>query len=805
MRMRGAGYGALGAAASLVVIATVAHAAIGTAVSVAPSATNSRGGASRPLAAQDPLEQNDRIRTTGQGAVQTRFNDDTTLTIGPNSEVVLDRYVFDGARARNVTVQVVRGALRFVSGKSPSEVYQIKTPVATIGVRGTTVNLLLEGNRLILETPYGFSTICLTGTTNCRDLGAGGAALSIGPGGFAPASAGDAARMNRALQQAQIQLAQQGGGEPKAGSGSGTGNSNVSDSSNPLNTAPPVVPAATFIPNAVNTGPPTGPGPAFPDFISVFRVTGAGSNKFNNTSSVFDSCGNSGNCGGFAYALRSSAVWDPGTDSLRAATISDFPNPADDPNPTRITRGTARIIDLYTGTANVPGFGIVPIYQLFTWTDGNVFISQAGSSNTVDLSPNDAFSVIAWGYTGLLFDTPISFGRTVMFNLERASVASWSDGRAPFGSFSGTAAVSIAASGLSYGLSATVTMSNGTFALVTPGGTAAPWLSGAVGNFDGRFSAHTIFPVTGPASFCTTSCFGDVGFNVIFGNKIAVDYHIFDISNFGFNDVEVGGVAVFAAASSNTTPLAALASFAGVFPISTGGNAGASGILEPDASFGAVDNLVLREVDLVSGQKRIRDTARVDDRGFVAGIIAWERWTEGKVKDDNNTIVTLSANQGLHLITGTPATNVPTGGTYTYDMIGGTKPTITDGSVAPGALNPNSRVAVAFAPLITNSRVGVDLNVGIGGGSYNILTPGGVSNPNLSAIALTATGGFSGSAIPVTFTGTGTACPSTCTASVDGFIAGNFATHLGIVYQFGTPSTPSKAVVGAGAFGRSFP
>ncbi|HXL68797.1 MAG TPA: hypothetical protein VN930_08565, partial [Xanthobacteraceae bacterium] len=89
--------------------------------------------------------------------------------------------------------------------------------------------------------------------------------------------------------------------------------------------------------------------------------------------------------------------------------------------------------------------------------------------------------------------------------------------------------------------------------------------------------------------------------------------------------------------------------------------------------------------------------------------------------------------------------------------------------------------------------------------NYNILTSGGVTNPNLSGIGLTATGGFSGSAIPVTFTGTGIACPSICSASVDGFIAGNFATHLGIVYQFGSASAPTKMVTGAGAFGRSFP
>ena len=461
MRLGAAGYCAWGAAVSFVAIATVAHAAIGTAVSVAPSATNSRGGASRPLAAQDPLEQNDRIRTTGQGAVQTRFNDDTILTIGPNSEVVLDRYVFDGSRARNVTVQVVRGALRFVSGKSPSEVYQIKTPVATIGVRGTAINMLYEGGRLIMETPAGLSTICLAGTSNCRDLAAGGAALSIGAGGFSPASAADTARMNRAIQLAQIQLAQQGGGQ--GGTGKGSGNNNGSDTSDVLSTAPPVVPAVTFIPGAVISGPPTGPGPAFPDFITIFRFTGRTALPFEHITSTFDFNHNCTlGCANYLYASRASTKWDIGTDALRSVTLAVTPNPANDPNPTTVTRGTAKVVDLFTGTANVPGYGVVPIYQMATWADGTVLYSQVGGpAGTVTFGPNDALSVIGWGYTGSLFDTPLTFGRTVQFSLEHAGPVSWTDGRSPFGTFTGTAAVSIAASGLSYGLNATVNHDRG--------------------------------------------------------------------------------------------------------------------------------------------------------------------------------------------------------------------------------------------------------------------------------------------------------------------------------------------------------
>src|SRR6185295_10245152 len=84
------------------VLGASAHAAaIGQATSVVPATTYARGAATQNLGINEQLEQNDRVKTLADGSTQIRFIDDTILTIGPNSEVLLDQMVFDGDKAKN--------------------------------------------------------------------------------------------------------------------------------------------------------------------------------------------------------------------------------------------------------------------------------------------------------------------------------------------------------------------------------------------------------------------------------------------------------------------------------------------------------------------------------------------------------------------------------------------------------------------------------------------------------------------------------------------------------------------------------
>ena len=84
-----------------------------------------------------PVYSGDRITTDSVGNTQIKFRDDTKLVVGPNSTLVIDAFVFNSNdTARQVSISALKGAFRFISGKSPKDVYRITTPTATIGIRG---------------------------------------------------------------------------------------------------------------------------------------------------------------------------------------------------------------------------------------------------------------------------------------------------------------------------------------------------------------------------------------------------------------------------------------------------------------------------------------------------------------------------------------------------------------------------------------------------------------------------------------------------------------------------------------------
>ena len=91
----------------------------------------------RVLFAAAPVYSGDRIVTGPIGEAQVKFRDNTKLVVGPNSMMIIDAFVFENNdTARKISINAVRGAFRFIAGKSPKDVYSITTPTATIGVRG---------------------------------------------------------------------------------------------------------------------------------------------------------------------------------------------------------------------------------------------------------------------------------------------------------------------------------------------------------------------------------------------------------------------------------------------------------------------------------------------------------------------------------------------------------------------------------------------------------------------------------------------------------------------------------------------
>jgi hypothetical protein len=191
---------------------------IGKATSAVPAATFSDGGDAQDIEIGTTFEQNDRIKTGRDGAAEIEFLDGTSLTIGANSEIVLDKMIFDRDRAKNATVEVVRGTLRFVTGNSDHSAYQIKTPVATIGVRGTVIDVSLDQGDMVYNTVEGVGIVC-HGGTNCRDIRAGEQPIAVNRSGFRIATAAQAARLTRIVTGAHTNLSRRIGRDPRLGKG----------------------------------------------------------------------------------------------------------------------------------------------------------------------------------------------------------------------------------------------------------------------------------------------------------------------------------------------------------------------------------------------------------------------------------------------------------------------------------------------------------------------------------------------------------------------------------------------------------
>jgi hypothetical protein len=113
----------------------------GVAAAVNPQAQASAGAAApRTLMVGQDVIFGERIRTGAQGQVQLLFLDESSLTVGPNSDITIDEFVYDpNAKQGRMSMSMSSGLARFVGGRiSKSGNVAVTTPTATIGIRGGT-------------------------------------------------------------------------------------------------------------------------------------------------------------------------------------------------------------------------------------------------------------------------------------------------------------------------------------------------------------------------------------------------------------------------------------------------------------------------------------------------------------------------------------------------------------------------------------------------------------------------------------------------------------------------------------------
>jgi len=141
---------------------------IGLAVTVRNDVSQIEPKISRILAGDD-LIRDEVVSTRTDSGAKFVLKDSTNLVLGPNSTLRLDRTVFsDQTSAGDIAIRLTDGAFRFITGGSRKESYKIVTPLATIGIRGTTLDFLIEqlSNTIVLK--HGESRVCAGG--KCVEL-----------------------------------------------------------------------------------------------------------------------------------------------------------------------------------------------------------------------------------------------------------------------------------------------------------------------------------------------------------------------------------------------------------------------------------------------------------------------------------------------------------------------------------------------------------------------------------------------------------------------------------------------------------
>lgn len=107
-----------------------------------------RDGKRLPANVGMPIRQADALVTGADGSLGVTFSDNSLLSTGPNSVLVVDRYNFDSTtHAGRFDASLKKGTLAVVSGKmvkqSP-DAMKVRTPAAIMGVRGTEFIVQVE-------------------------------------------------------------------------------------------------------------------------------------------------------------------------------------------------------------------------------------------------------------------------------------------------------------------------------------------------------------------------------------------------------------------------------------------------------------------------------------------------------------------------------------------------------------------------------------------------------------------------------------------------------------------------------------
>ena len=154
---------AIGLMVALMTATASAQTRVGEAAVVKNEVLRVAGPSTSQISVGDGLLRDETVRTGIDSATRLVMADSTNLSLGPNAMLKLDRTVFDDEHHyRDVAMRMATGAFRFVTGHSDKAAYKITTPLAAIGVRGTTLDILSQRSQTIVNLQDGAASVCTT-------------------------------------------------------------------------------------------------------------------------------------------------------------------------------------------------------------------------------------------------------------------------------------------------------------------------------------------------------------------------------------------------------------------------------------------------------------------------------------------------------------------------------------------------------------------------------------------------------------------------------------------------------------------
>jgi hypothetical protein len=156
------------------------------------------GTAAKSISVGDNVFLDETVQTGQDSTGKFVLTDATNLAMGPRSTVKLDRFVFSGGDSSysKAVLNLTKGTFRFITGNSPKTAYEIDTPVASIGVRGTIVDIKVAKGLTTVALVEGLALVCPRGDRHdCITLKPGQTAAvtlkkaALAPSGWTFASA----------------------------------------------------------------------------------------------------------------------------------------------------------------------------------------------------------------------------------------------------------------------------------------------------------------------------------------------------------------------------------------------------------------------------------------------------------------------------------------------------------------------------------------------------------------------------------------------------------------------------------------